>query len=476
VVASLSLRARLTLLWSAVSLVVLLGLEVVTVAVLNAQMDSTVDRDLALESRQYQQAVAGATDPADLRTRAQAFLQADSDAGTGFAAVYLIRFADGSRLTNTGNRGLQGTMAAAPSRPGQPVTAHDARVGDIRVVSIPVEQSGTTVADVSIAVPLSGVQSTLGALLGPLLVANALLVVLGAVLAYVIVGRALAPVRRIAQTAAGISAGDLSGRIGYRGPRDEVGRLAETFDDMLGRLQSGFRQRQSFYALASHELRTPLTIVRGHLEILRRKAAPSPAEIREALDVVLEQVDRIAGDVGDMLLLGRMLLGQPGPRKPVDTGELLAGVHRKARGLGARDWRVEATAPVCVLADAEQLDRALLNLLTNAVRHTSEGDLVRMAARAVDGWAEIEVADSGHGIPPADVPRVFDPWFRSGRGDGRVGGLGLVIVREVAVAHGGRVDAASRVGVGTTFTMRLPLAEASPSSAAAPRAAERDQP
>jgi two-component system, OmpR family, sensor kinase len=459
VAASLSLRARLTLLWSAVSLVVLLGLEVVTVAVLNAQMNGTVDRDLALESRQYQQAVAGAADPADLRKRAQAFLQEDTDAGNGFAAVYLIRFADGSRLTNTGDSRLQATMAAAPSTPGLPVTAHDARVGDIRVVSIPVDQGGTPVADLFIAVPLSGVQSTLGALLAPLLVANALLVVLGAVLAYVVIGRALAPVHRIAQTAAGISAGDLSGRIGYRGPRDEVGRLAETFDDMLGRLQSGFRQRQSFYALASHELRTPLTIVRGHLEILRRKQRPNPDEIREALDVVLQQVDRIAGDVGDMLLLGRMLLGQPGPRKPVDAGELLAQVHRKARGLGAREWRVEVTAPVCVLADAEQLDRALLNLVANAVRHTSEGDLVRMTARAANGWAEIEVADSGRGIRPEDLPRVFDPWFRSAQSDGRVGGLGLVIVREVAVAHGGRVDAASRVGVGTTFTMRLPLAE-----------------
>ena len=457
-VPTLSLRTRLTLLWSAVSLIVLIGIELVTIAVLDAQLDGTVDRDLALEARQYQQAVSGAGDVAELRTRASAFLQQDTDAGTGFAAVYLIRFVDGSRLTNTADQGLQATMAAAAAGPGRPVTAHDPRVGDIRVVSIPVRQGEAHVADLSIAVPLSGVQSTLGALRAPLLVGNALLIALGAVLAYLVIGRALAPVRRITATAAGISEGDLNRRIGYRGPRDEVGRLAETFDAMLGRLQSGFRQRQSFYALASHELRTPLTIVKGHLEILRRSPHPSPAETRETLDIVLQEVDRIAGDVGDMLLLGRMLLGQPGPRKPVNVAEILAEVERKARGLGSRDWRLEATTPVVVVADPEQLGRALLNLVTNAVRYTAEGALVLLAARAADGWAEIEVTDSGRGIPAEDLPRIFEPWYRAGRRDGKVGGLGLVIVREVAVSHRGRVDVVSSVGLGTTFTMRLPLA------------------
>jgi two-component system, OmpR family, sensor kinase len=457
---TLSLRTRLTLIWSAVSLVVLLGLELVTIVVLNAELDGSVDRDLALEARQYQQAVAGATDAADLRARAQTFLQQDRQTGSGFAAVYVIRFADGSRLTNTRDAALQTTIVAAAAGSGQPVTAHDARVGDVRVVSIPVEGDGSRVADLSIAVPMSGVQSTLRAILGPLLVANALLVVLGAVLAYVAIGRALAPVRRITRTAAGITDGDLSRRIGYRGPRDEVGSLAETFDAMLSRLQSGFQQRQSFYTLASHELRTPLTIVRGHLEILRRSPRSSQAGIRDTLDIVLQEVDRIAGDVGDMLLLGRMLLGQAGPRKPLDVVDVLADVHRKAHGLGARDWRLDAPAPVHVLADPEQLGRAMLNLVTNALRHTRDGDTVRLAARAAGAWAEVEVADSGQGIPAADLPRVFDPWYRAGGRDGRVGGLGLVIVREVALAHGGRVEVVSRVGEGTTFTVRVPLVEA----------------
>jgi two-component system, OmpR family, sensor kinase len=463
-----SLRVRLTLLWTAVSLVVLLGLELVTISALNRQMNGTVDRDLALEARQYQQTVAGATDIADLRARARAFLQQDSDSGSGFAALYLIRFTDGSRLTNTGDGGLQATIAAAASGSGVPITTHDPRVGDLRVVTIPVEQGTSQVAELSIAVPLSGVQSTVAALLGPLLVGNAVLIAVGALLAYVVIGRTLAPVRRITMTAASIGEGDLGRRIGYHGPRDEIGHLAETFDAMLSRLQRGFEQRQSFYALASHELRTPLTIVKGHLELLRREPSTNRADIRGTLDIVLKEVDRITGDVSDMLLLGRMLLGHHGRRRRVDLVDVLAVVHHKASGLAKRDWRLEATAPIDVMADAEQLGRALLNLVTNALSHTRDGDVIRLAARTTSGMAELEVADSGQGISAEHLPHVFDAWYRAGRRDEKVGGLGLVIVREVAVAHGGSVDVVSSEGDGTTFTVRLPIARPVPSSATAP--------
>lgn len=176
VLPTLSLRTRLTLLWCAVSLIVLLALEVITLAVLNAQANATVDRDLALEAHQYQQAVAGARTVAELRTLAQTFLQGDSQGGTGFATVYLVRFTDGSTLTNSANHGLQATMTATTQAPGVPATAHDEHAGDFRVVSIPVEQGSTRVADLFIAIPLSGVRSALSALLAPLLVANALLV------------------------------------------------------------------------------------------------------------------------------------------------------------------------------------------------------------------------------------------------------------------------------------------------------------
>ena len=452
-----SLRLRLTLLWGAVSLVVLLGLQLLALAVLNAQLLGELDRDLALEARQYQQSVAGARNLADLQQRATAFLAEDSSAGTGLAAAYVISFVDGTLVTNTQDMDLRATIASAQRGPGQPITVSDARLGDFRVAVIPIEQNGRRLGEFRIALPLSGAESTVRNLVTPMLVGNALLIGLGGVLAYRVIGGGLAPVRAITATAAGISDGDLSRRIGYQGPRDEVGRLAETFDAMLARLQSAFEQRQAFYSLASHELRTPLTIVRGHLEVLRRQDQPSVQEVRETLDIALEELARITADVNDMLLLGRMLLGQPGELEEVDAGTVLRDVHRRARGLAVRDWQLDVAGPAPVRADAEQLSRALFNLVTNAVRHTPEGARVRLACIPSAEWVRLDVADAGDGIRQVDLVHIFAPWHRAGERDGSVGGLGLMIVREVARAHGGDVEVRSQEGAGTTFTIWLPL-------------------
>jgi signal transduction histidine kinase len=469
---TLSLRLRLTLLWCAVSLVVLLGLELLSMAVLSAQLNGAVDGDLALVAREYQAQVAGASGQAELNQRAHDFLAQDVDAGHGFSAVYRVSLQDGSVLTNSDDTRLLDAMAAARPRPGAPATLHDAKLGDLRVAAIPVVEGGRQVGDFRIALPLAGVEATVAAHLTPLLIGNAVLVALGGLLAYAVTGHALAPVRRITATAGCISEGDLSRRIGYRGPRDEVGRLAETFDAMLARLQGGFEQRQAFYALASHELRTPLTIVRGHLEVLRRMERPPAEEVRETLDISLEEIDRITDEINDMLLLGRMLLGQAGPLAVVDASAVLTDVHRKARRLAVRDWQLDVAGPAPVRAEAEQLSRGLLNLVTNAVRHTRDGERVRLVCRRAGEWTELQVADAGDGIPASDLPHLFDPWYRAGKRDGRVGGLGLMIVREVAKAHAGRVDVVSREGLGTTFTIRIPVAAPRPQTvAAAPRPA-----
>src|SRR5215472_16432200 len=452
-----SLRLRLTLLWGAVSLGVLLGLQLLALAVLNAQLSGELDRDLALETRQYQQSVAGTRNLAELQRQATAFLAEDSNAGTGLAAAYVISFADGTLVTNTEDVDLRATIASAPRSPGQPITVHDARRGDFRVAVIPILQNGLQLGDFRIALPLSGAESTVRNLVTPMLIGNALLIGLGGVVAYRVIGGGLAPVRAITATAAGISDGELSRRIGYQGPRDEVGRLAETFDAMLARLQSGFEQRQAFYSLASHELRTPLTIVRGHLEVLRRQDQPSVQEVRETLDIALEELARITADVNDMLLLGRMLLGQPGEMEEIDAGSVLRDVHRRARGLAVRDWQLEIAGPAPVRADAEQLSRALFNLVTNAVRHTHEGARVRLACITSAEWAQLKVVDSGDGIPQVNLAHIFAPWHRVSARDGSVGGLGLMIVREVARAHGGDVEVHSQEGAGTTFTIWLPL-------------------
>ena len=459
---TLSLRVRLTLLWCAVSLAVLVGLELLSLAVLSSQLDRAVDGDLALVTREYQADVGSASGQAQLSQRAHDFIARDVDAGHGFSVVYCITLQDGTVLTNSSDKRLLGVLATTKPDPGVPVTVHEANVGDVRVADVPITERGRQVGDFRAAMPLAGVQAAVTGHLTPLLIGNAAVIALGGLLAYALTGQALAPVRRITALAASISEGDLSRRIGHRGPRDEVGRLAQTFDAMMARLQRGFEQRQAFYALASHELRTPLTIVRGHLEVLRRMDRPAIEDVRETLDISLEELDRITEEINDMLLLGRMLLGQAGPLPVVDAAAVLTDVHRKARGLAVRDWRLEVSGPAHVRAEAEQLSRALLNLVTNAVRHTREGQEVRLTCRRAGDWTELQVADSGDGIHAADLPHLFDPWYRAGKRDGRVGGLGLMIVREVATAHGGDVEVTSRLGLGTTFTIRLPATTPQP--------------
>src|SRR5215469_10824728 len=189
----LSLRLKLTLLWSLLSLLVLLGLEAVALAVLGAQLTGELDRDLALEARQYQQEVAGSTNLAELQRRATAFLQQDADAGKGLAATYVVSFSDGTQLTNTQDAGLRGAMTSAQHTPGQPVTVQDPRRGDMRVAVIPIEQGGRQVGDLRIALPMATTENTIRNLVTPMLVADATLIVLAGALAYAVIGGGLSP-------------------------------------------------------------------------------------------------------------------------------------------------------------------------------------------------------------------------------------------------------------------------------------------
>jgi two-component system, OmpR family, sensor kinase len=453
---SLSLRLRLTLLWTGVALVLVTAFELMTLAVVSAQMYGAVDNSMVLDARSYARGLAGSGDLVQLERAAWSWLAAEQEPSSGAKDIYLIEFGDGSTLTNTSDRELRAAIADARPPAGHPTTVAGPH-GDLRVGAVPIEINGQPAGEFRVATPLADVEAAHAQLLPWMVTVGAALVLFGALLAYVLAGRALHGLRSITQTAAGISDREMHRRIGYRGPRDEVGRLAETFDAMLARLEEGFAQRQSFYSLASHELRTPLTIVRGHLEVLRRSRAPETAEMHETLDVALEELGRVTEEVNDMLLLGRMLLGQTGPLEPLDAGEVVRDVGRRTQSIAKRDWRLDLDGPVLVAADREQLGRALLNLVANAVRHTREGDSITLSCGRSGGWAVLRVTDSGPGIAEHDLPRIFEPWYRGGTADGGNGGLGLTIVREVVRAHDGEVTVHTTPNAGTSFLIRLPL-------------------
>lgn len=289
-----------------------------------------------------------------------------------------------------------------------------------------------------------------------LIVVSLLALLAAALVSWFVAGRVLAPIRLVRRTAQQISESDFSRRIEVSGT-DDVAALAATFNDMLDRLQSAFATQRQFLNDAGHELRTPLTVIRGHLELMDE----DPDERRETLAIVIDEIERMNRLVDDLTVLAQTDepdFLHPGP---VNPAHVVIEAVAKARALGDRRWVVDEACDAQVLADDHRLTQALMQLITNAVAHTSDGDLIGVGA-ALDGdrlllW----VRDRGSGIAETDVDRIFDRFVRGtndGSSPGR--GLGLSIVESIARAHGGRVRLENHPGQGATFTLDLPVRSA----------------
>jgi two-component system, OmpR family, sensor kinase len=270
---------------------------------------------------------------------------------------------------------------------------------------------------------------------------------------------ALQSINNITRTAQQINrARDLGRRIPVTGPRDEIRSLTETINEMLDRIEAIFDRQRQFMADVSHELRTPLTTIRGEVELIRRTGQIDP----EGLAAVTDESERMSRLVGDLLLLARSDRELSLERAPVELDAVMLDVFRQAQRL-AGDARVVSLAHVdaCrVTGDRDRLKQLVLNLVQNALTHTAPGTHIELALRREVAAACITVADDGQGIPPEELDRVFERFYRvdKARCRNRGGtGLGLAIVDWIAGAHGGTVAVASTVGAGTTFTVRLPL-------------------
>jgi two-component system, OmpR family, sensor kinase len=273
--------------------------------------------------------------------------------------------------------------------------------------------------------------------------------------AWSVSGRLLQPLRQMRSTAQEISDTDLSRRITTTG-NDDITDLGQTFNAMLDRLELSFAQQRRFLDDAGHELRTPITIVRGHLELLDPDRAD---ETKSTRDLVLDEVDRMARLVDDMVVLAKS--GRPDfvQLGEVDAGVLTDEVLDKVRALGDREWRLDSRAEGTVLVDAQRVTQALVQLATNALQHTSPGDVIALGGRVDAGSARWWVRDTGPGVPPADADRIFERFQRGAHARGSDGsGLGLSIVRAIAAAHGGDVHLDSTPGEGSTFTLVVPQA------------------
>jgi signal transduction histidine kinase len=228
-----------------------------------------------------------------------------------------------------------------------------------------------------------------------------------------------------------------------------------TLNGMLDRVESGVAAQRRFIDDAGHELRTPITIVRGHLEVLDRD---DPADVATTVALVDDELMRMNRMVSDLLLLAHS--EQPTFLRPefVDVGVLTRDIFDKVAALGDRDFVLETATPVVASLDAQRITQALVALADNACRFTATGDRIAIGSQLSGGWLRFWVADSGPGVGEAERARIFDRFARGGEGrqPSEGAGLGLSIVRAIAVAHGGDVVLDSVPGRGATFTVAIP--------------------
>jgi signal transduction histidine kinase len=477
----MSIRLRLTLWYSAVLAVMLIVLGGGIYALLMRNVHASIDAQLSSTADQILSASRVRTFSNILQVEVPPDLDLFRAPGVGVVVLDSTQnVVQKSQNIGSFSRAFD-PGALAEIQPGQSIV-HDVAIDGttVRVLTVPIdvttEQGNQRVGFLQIAAPLTEVQASLRQL-GTLMVLGGAIGVLAAAFVGAFLARkALEPIDRITQTASEIaSGGDLQRRITKPGPPDEVGRLTETFNVMLDRLEETFKAQQRFIADISHELRTPLTTIRGNVDLLQRIGGADKASI----EAIRGETDRMIRLVGDLLLLAQADAGLPLRREPVAIDQLAGEVIRQVQVISGSvkvSLQVEVSEPLCLDGDPDRLRQLLLNLIDNALKYTSGGGEVKLRVARENGSARLDVSDNGPGIPPDHlqpgpngVPLIFERFYRveksrtrsaSSSSNGRSGsgtGLGLSIAYWIAQAHAGRIEIHSEIGSGTTMTVWLPL-------------------
>jgi heavy metal sensor kinase len=333
-----------------------------------------------------------------------------------------------------------------------------------RMATVSVRRDDELIGFAQIAVPLREWNQELRRLLFWLL-GSGLLALMGATAAAsYMLHQWRAPLSMLLETASKLSVQNLSRQRLFSPPDfPELEQLARAFNELLDQLEAAHKNQDRFIADASHEMRTPLTILQGEIEVTLRRERKGP-EYRATLKSCLEEIHRLTRLAENLLALARVGAGAHQARVPVDLAMLCREISDQLAPLAEGKQvalQVDASTEVEILGDRFALERVVFNLVENAIRYSPPGESVAIRAERSRNEAKIIVADSGVGIPPEDLPRIFDRFYRVDPARAQTAGgagLGLALVKALVEAHGGKVEARSRVGKGSEFTVLFDLA------------------
>jgi heavy metal sensor kinase len=337
-------------------------------------------------------------------------------------------------------------------------------VDGLRVAVVPLSPE-RELGFATVAEPLSVIDEGLRRLRHAFLAGVPVVLLLASAGGYFLARQGLRPMSSMNRQTQLISARSLSSRLHVTNPRDELGQLATTINDLLSRLETSFQEQQRFVADASHELRTPLAVLRGETEVALTRTRTID-EYENSLSLIKEEAERLSRIVEDLFILARQPVAAPAAllREPLSLNDVVRDCARAAQVLALRkgvNLKTENhSAAIFFNGDAELLNRMILNLLDNAVKYTPAGGEISFALGRQNGNARIVVRDTGIGIAAVDQAHVFDRFYRVDKSRSRAlggAGLGLSIVQWIVDAHEGKIEVQSLPGKGSAFTIELPL-------------------
>ena len=456
-----SIKFRFTIWYLLVLAVLLIALSAGVYFSLSRSLYRSLDRSLELRSTQLRSI------PAILESIRQGEFQEQ------LGEIIILYFYSGNQLIEVSAPGISISLthefiSEAIAGSSSFATTQTSEGERVRLLAIPVElsipglPSGTQSAALVIARSTRQIDNALARLVRTFIIAVPLALILAAGGGLFLARRALKPVDKIAQTAREIEEGDLSRRINVN-TKDELGRLAATLNEMIGRLEKAFQRQKQFTSDASHELRAPLAVIEAESSLALQKERPS-SDYQRSLEIISQESRQMSALIDQLLTLARADAGKEQWNfTELNLGKLITNLSTdveilcQEKGLS---FQLGQLQDLVVKGDEARLRELFMNLLDNAIRYTPSPGTVSVSLRREEQMAVVAITDTGIGIPPEDMPFIFERFYRVDKSRSRAeggSGLGLAICRHIAEAHGGKIEVESQVGAGSTFSVWLPL-------------------